>query len=384
MRSLKLSNITAGIFSNNISDHLGTFLNIHANHVYNFKERPHIRIMNEKNMKLFKSKLVELDQMITSDNHSSSNELWNIFINQIKGNFNVCFPLMKISRSKYKDKPWITPAIKTSSKTKEKLYKKFMKNKTSLNELRYKQYKNQFNKIIKIAKQKHTHDKLSNDVSNKVLWSEINNMMGKTHSKVEINSLVNNGQNLTEPLHIANYMTHFFSSIGEQMGKDLKVSPFNKFKKFMPPKLNKSIFLTKMSPNEVLKIIDNFHNKTSAGDDMISQKLLRNIKNEIVNSLTKLINMSIDEAVYPDILKVCKVIPVYKNGNPQDINNYRPISLLSSFNKVFEKKIQIDLANFIDDNKILCNQQFGFRKYHSTIDALISTHDYIIDTLNKK
>jgi len=152
----------------------------------------------------------------------------------------------------------------------------------------------------------------------------------------------------------------------------------------MPTKVNKSIFLTNISSTEILKIIDGFQNKTSAGDDMISQKLRKIIKNVIVSSLTKLINLSIDETVYPDVLKVCKVIPVYKNGDPQDINNYRPISLLSCFNKIFEKKIQIDLANFVEENQILFKQQFGFRKYHSTVDALISTHDYIIDTLNKK
>ena len=75
---------------------------------------------------------------------------------------------------------------------------------------------------------------------------------------------------------------------------------------------------------------------------------------------------------------------IKKHGDKSNCNNYRPISLLSSFNKIFEKKIQSDLVTFIERNNILYEKQFGFRKYHSTIDALINLHDYIIDKLNSK
>lgn len=65
------------------------------------------------------------------------------------------------------------------------------------------------------------------------------------------------------------------------------------------------------------------------------------------------------------------------------MSNYRPISLLSTFNKIFEKKIHSDLTNFIEKNNILYINQFGFRKYHNTIDALINTHDHIIEERRK-
>ena len=71
-------------------------------------------------------------------------------------------------------------------------------------------------------------------------------------------------------------------------------------------------------------------------------------------------------------MKLTKVIPIFKNGDKQDISNYIPISILSFFSKVFEKTMYNHLINFIDANKILYKYQFGFRKSHSTNHAIIS------------
>ena len=116
---------------------------------------------------------------------------------------------------------------------------------------------------------------------------------------------------------------------------------------------------------------------------MISPKLLKLIIESIIGSLVKLVNKSISEQTYPNALKIAKIIPIHKSGNKQDMNNYRPISILSCFNKIFEKILQYALVRHIENNNILYRNQFGFRKYHSTIDALIATHDYIIENLDK-
>ena len=85
---------------------------------------------------------------------------------------------------------------------------------------------------------------------------------------------------------------------------------------------------------------------------------------------------------FPNELKLAKVIPIFKNGDKQDISNYRPISILSFFSKIFEKTMYNHLINFIDKNKILYKYQFGFRKLHSMNHAIISLVEKVNNVLD--
>ena len=86
---------------------------------------------------------------------------------------------------------------------------------------------------------------------------------------------------------------------------------------------------------------------------------------------------SINKGIFPDELKIAKVIPIYKFGDNTSIENYRPISVLSVFSKVFEKIMYNHLINFINKHNILYKYQFGFRKRHSTNQAIITLVDKI-------
>jgi hypothetical protein len=81
-------------------------------------------------------------------------------------------------------------------------------------------------------------------------------------------------------------------------------------------------------------------------------------------------------------LKSAKVIPVFKSGDQSLVTNYRPISILNSFSKVFEKALYNRLLNFIDKNNILFSGQFGFRKGHSTAMALVAFMDKLTELLD--
>ena len=88
--------------------------------------------------------------------------------------------------------------------------------------------------------------------------------------------------------------------------------------------------------------------------------------------LTHIINKSLKEEVFPSELKLAKVAPIFKAGATNKITNYRPISVLSFFAKVFEKIIYHKLIEFMDHNDILYCYQFGFRQRHSTQQAIIT------------
>ena len=79
------------------------------------------------------------------------------------------------------------------------------------------------------------------------------------------------------------------------------------------------------------------------------------------------INMSFNTGVYPDLLKIVKVIPIHKGGSTQEVNNFRPISLLSIFDKIMEKIMHKKLYYFLEENNILFKKQFGFRKNNPTV-----------------
>ena len=132
----------------------------------------------------------------------------------------------------------------------------------------------------------------------------------------------------------------------------------------------------------MLDIIKSLQNKSS-GPSSIPIKLLTLIPDLIIIPLCKLINTSFLTGVFPDALKIVKVVPIHKGGSAQDINNYRPISLLSVFDKIIEKLIHKHLYNFLTTHNILFENQFRFRKKNSTHHALIQITDQIRESIDK-
>ena len=99
---------------------------------------------------------------------------------------------------------------------------------------------------------------------------------------------------------------------------------------------------------------------------------------------TKIYNQSIQTGVVPNILKVSQVTPVYKSGDETNPGNYRPISILSPFSKILEKLVYNQLYDFLDKHNILYRYQFGFRKGHSTEQAIFEITDTLKKAMNKK
>ena len=88
--------------------------------------------------------------------------------------------------------------------------------------------------------------------------------------------------------------------------------------------------------------------------------------------------------IFPDELKIARVVPLFKSGDRNEMVNYRPISLLPVFSKIFEKLIHKRLMSFFDKHNVIYNKQFGFRKGHSTMHALNTAVTQVINSLNEK
>ena len=119
-----------------------------------------------------------------------------------------------------------------------------------------------------------------------------------------------------------------------------------------------------------MKVIKKLVNSKATGIFGIPNRALKDCAEHIAPSLTDIFNFSPETKVFPDDLKVGKVAPVYKSGDKDDLNNYRPILVLPTVAIVFEKILYGQVYDHFTSNKLLGNQQFGFRTLHSTALAL--------------
>ena len=134
--------------------------------------------------------------------------------------------------------------------------------------------------------------------------------------------------------------------------------------------------------NATIKAIDYIENKSSSGHDGISNILLKYVKLEISKPLTPIINQMITTRIFPDSLKIAKIIPIYKKGEPTDLSNYKPISLLTTISKIFERVIYTQLQEYLNRNNLLAEQQYGFHPNHSTEYAAVKLVDYISNKMD--
>ena len=136
-------------------------------------------------------------------------------------------------------------------------------------------------------------------------------------------------------------------------------------------------FIAHTSNEEILDIINALEDK-STGPSSIPFKLLSLIPDLIIMPLTCFINR-----YFPKLMKIVKVIPIHKGGSTQDVNNYRPIFLLSIFDKIIEKIMHKHLYAFLEYHNILFQNQFGFRRNNSTVYALAKITEIIKESIDK-
>ena len=117
-------------------------------------------------------------------------------------------------------------------------------------------------------------------------------------------------------------------------------------------RISKSIFLDDTDPEEI-SIISSLNIKKAVGPDGISSKILHILKSVISPVLSNIINKSMQLGIFPDKLKIAKIIPFHKGGKIDEINNYRPISILSSLSKIFEKVINKRFIDFLKKHNVI-------------------------------
>lgn len=279
--------------------------------------------------------------------------------------------------------PWFTKAMLNSRRTKNKLIRKAVKSKSANDIATKNAYISVYNNLIIEAKEKYYRNEILKAKGNsKLLWDnfkKITRKFGKV--KEEISCIKVNNKKITNPQEIANHVNTYFTNVAPNLTKN--INPSKNAADFLLA-TNESIFKFKsVSQGKLAKVINSLKPKKSCGIDNLSNSLLKKIYEPLLHPLNSIINRSLMNGYVPKHMKVAKVIPILKKGDPTDMNNLRPISLLSSFSKIVEKIVDEQLRSFLEENDLLDKHQYGFRSGHSTEHAITDMINFITEEIQK-
>ena len=176
---------------------------------------------------------------------------------------------------------------------------------------------------------------------------------------------------------IAAHFNDFFSNIGKKLASQFDSSHCSNFSQYLSETCQHSLFLAPTTNNEVFNALVALKKTNSTGPDGIANKVLQLAAYLIAEPLAHIINQSFLSGIFPTAFKTAKVIPIFKTGKSDDVQNYRPISLLNNLSKIFEKLMYKRIVEFFNKHNLLYDNQFGFRKGHSTVDAIFSSLNMI-------
>ena len=182
---------------------------------------------------------------------------------------------------------------------------------------------------------------------------------------------------------MSNIFNDFYVNVADGITKTIPLTRKSSLD-YLSGRMRNSLFLAPVTLIEVNDLINILNPSKSAGPNSIPIKLLRIIGHSISPLLALLVNQSFQSGIFPDKLKIAKVISLFKKGNLELPSNYRPISLLPVFSKIFEKLMYRRLYKFLEIHKVLYSLQFGFQENHSIDHALVSLTEAIRNTLDYK
>jgi hypothetical protein len=224
-----------------------------------------------------------------------------------------------------------------------------------------------------------------------VTWRIINNEVLKKTNRENNYTLNIEGKKNSNLNDIATAFSKYFTDIAENIQKHLKDNnSYDKPMSYMTYLTNAfespfpTINITKTTSKEIERIILSLKSSQPHGYDEISNNILKTCKAFISELISFLCNKVLFEGIFPDRLKYITIIPVHKKGDKNLVSNYRPISLLTSINKIFEKVIYNRLLKHLNEQNILSKHQFCFRENLGTDNAIYSLISGILGSLNKK
>lgn len=365
------------VLKNYMTDHFPIILNIDINN----KSHP---LNNSYNIKKINYKNIE--NKINRENWNdvttcqNPNLAVNMFINRMTNLIDDSTEFKTFNKKRQK-KSWVTQGIILSIKTRDRLKKATLSSPQN-NEIiqNYKTYRNLLTKIIKNAKFTYFKNKLNNVKNDmKGTWEVIREVTNEPKCSDNIKYIYEKGEKITDNQKISNVFLDYYVNMGKNLSKKIKTNHF-KFQTKLSPS---SIFLAPIEYSELFNQIQSLKNRASSALDNISTKILKSNSLALSKPLLHIINLILDQGIYPDILKKSIITPIFKSGDKDKKENYRPIAVTSTLNKIFEKCLKMRLCGFLEKKGLLSATQFGFRSGMGTDNALQGVTDFVNKNFNE-
>ena len=387
--SNNFSNTSSYILMNNMSDPQPYFLSLDYISAKRGSSK-HIRYEKYDQQAIDNFKLdfsdLNFDNLLNFSEDGDPDINYNILDEQITIIKERNFPIkyLKFKKHRHKKSAWITNGLIKSIRFRDKLFVRLKKTPTNT-ELYHtlKMNLSTYNKILKrtirAVKTKYYYDtfsKYSKDI--KHTWSTIKDLVNQKKDTSHFpDSLLIEGNISSDPTEICKKFNLYFNSIGPSLASKICPPQNISFRDYLGGNRKNQLVFKEVTQKDVDTIIRNLPNKSSRGVDNMSVKFVRAIRCVLVPPLTKIINQTLKTGIFPNKLKIAKIIPIHKGDDPKLVENYRPISVLPAISKIFEKVISIQITNHFVTNKLFYGSQYGFRKDHSTELAVIENIDKI-------
>lgn len=360
-----------------LSDHnTAQFLRMKLKHSLNIPETFYMfkSMYTEENIATFQSYLKSLS-FHTVYNQNDLNQAFNEFHDIFCLLYKLCFPNIRIKINTKCKINWISKGIRKCCIAKRKLRYLYYTHNTTYNKEKYQNYSKLLKKCVNTAKRNINRKYILNHKhKSSATWKIINQEINNSYTSRNIDQLIYNNETIKDPKLISNIFNNYFI--------DLTNVENNNCKNTNQTLINNSIYLTPIDKIEIEKHIMTLNNTNAEGYDKICTKIIKACKKEISEVLAYLINLSIQSGIFPDRLKISIVKPLFKKGDKNLIENYRPVTLIPIFSKLFEKVMHNKLSSFLSKYNIITENQYGFQREKSTTLATFNLVNDILHRLN--
>lgn len=270
--------------------------------------------------------------------------------------------------------PWMTSQILGVLKEKDKWYHKWTKHKNNNYYLsQFKHFRNRSVIMLRKRKKEYYSTKIRQaDGNTKMIWEIVNDAIGRRANKQVLPDLIEQ--------NTADTFNDYFTNIGPLLAAQLPYVPDSQ--QSLSPITN-SFVMREIEINEIISGVENLRIGKAAGLDTIPIKLLKDNIDILCIHLLHLFNHTLESGIYPNELKIAKVVPIFKDGDSSAPSSYRPISVLSVINTVFEKILCKRIKDFITKYSIFCHNQHGFRPNRSTSSAVLVLTQHLYRALHE-